>query len=594
MFRIDDDLGFFQEGQVMFAFGFERPEDTHFLDSLSNYTPEEFSFFVDRKPVWIRVLLNNPNSSDVGATIRLLQPNTKENVVLLHNGKMRYGIHKTGDHGYYYNLVNVPAGNSVLYIRYESVFTRLYPYFEVVETSELVYDESLKFIQYYPNIISLTAFLVLILFQALYVLIQYRITGSLDYINYFFFLLCLSVYFFCRLDYWYGTGVLMEGMPFVAPFLNDLFLVAPFVFYLRFSRYFIDTANRYPKIDVIIKRAEYVIVGIMFLSLFFVLIYRSVWSIWMVRGFTVLFLIFSIYLIRFFYLQRDKQVNFILLGSLFALTGNAFAMLLPVFGLQFNFDNSLFTMVGIVGEIVTFNTGLSYKAKNEQLEKIIAQNKVIQELDRSSKYLHEIESMRGQIADDLHDDVGSTLSSISVYAELGMQGDEKTRLSLLGKISDVSQRMMSAMNDIVWAIHSKNDSLGGLADKMRQFASERLAGEKLSIHLENEKLLDNLHLTMQARRNILLMFKEAVNNALKHGKANNITCTVKSINKGLSIVIVDDGIGFSAGQANLGNGMASMRKRAAELGGSLEVDSSRGKGTKIIFIISINNLTVET
>ena len=99
---------------------------------------------------------------------------------------------------------------------------------------------------------------------------------------------------------------------------------------------------------------------------------------------------------------------------------------------------------------------------------------------------------------------------------------------------------------------------------------------------------------MQARRNILLMFKEAVNNALKHGKANNITCTVKSINKGLSIVIVDDGIGFSAGQANLGNGMASMRKRAAELGGSLEVDSARGKGTKIIFIISINNLTVET
>ena len=92
MFRIDDDLGFFQEGQVMFAFGFERPEDTHFLDSLSNYTPEEFSFFVDRKPVWVRVLLNNPNSSDVGATIRLLQPNTKENVVLLHNGKKVYQI----------------------------------------------------------------------------------------------------------------------------------------------------------------------------------------------------------------------------------------------------------------------------------------------------------------------------------------------------------------------------------------------------------------------------------------------------------------------------------------------------------------------
>lgn len=578
----------------MFAFGSERPGDSEYSDSLSNYTPERFSYFVDRKPVWIRIFLRNPKANDVPVTIRLLQPNTKENVVLLHKGQVQYGTHQNGEQGYYYSHLNVPAGNSVLYVRYQSVFTRLYPYIELVEPSGLEYDESSKFIDYHLNIISLTAFLVLVLFQALYVWIQYRIIRSQDYINYFFFLLCLLVYFFCRLDYWNGTGLLMDGIPTIAPFLNDLFLVAPFVFYLRFSRYFIDTANRYPKMDVIIKRSEYAIFGIMVLSLVFVLIYRSIWSLWMVRGFTVLFFMFSIYLIRFFYLQRDKQVDFILLGSLFALSGNAIAILLPVSGIQFSFDHSIFTMVGIVGEIVTFNTGLSYKAKNEQLEKIKAQNKVIQELDRSSKYLHEIESMRGQIADDLHDDVGSTLSSISVYAELGMQADEKTRISLLGKISDVSQRMMSAMNDIVWAIHSKNDSLGDLAAKMRQFASERLAAERLSIHLENEHLLDNLHLTMKARRNILLMFKEAVHNALKHGKANKITCTVKSNSDGLSIFVVDDGVGFDIGHVSLGNGMASMRKRAMELGGSLEIESSSGEGTKICFIMSINNLTVET
>jgi signal transduction histidine kinase len=519
---------------------------------------------------------------------------TDSNVVLVHDSETFYGFNPRADHGYYYVDLLVPSGSSRIYVRNKSVLIRVMPRVDLVPATSTPNDALEKFMSARYTIIILTAFLAVVLFQAVYILLQYSIVRSLDYLNYFYFLLCLLVYFFCRLDYWYNTGLLMDVLPVVAPYLNDAFLALPVFFYLRFSRHFIGTERRFPKINHTMKRAEWIILVITVVSVVFICNYKSAWSIWLMRGFTIVFLFFSLYLIRFFYLQKDLLVNFVLLGSFFALTGNFVAMLLPLMDMHIGIDNSLFTIAGISCEILLFNTGLGYKAKNEQLEKIKAQNAVISELDRNRLYHQEMEDMRGRIADDLHDDVGSTLSSISVYAELGLRGDDTKRESMLVKIADSAQRMMSAMNDIVWAIHSKNDSLGDLTDKMRQFATERLVGENVTFELENEKIIDDLQLTMRARRNILLMFKEAVHNAMKHGKAHSISCKVKSITNGLSIVIEDDGVGFDADRVKLGNGITSMRKRAQELGGSLEVESITGNGTRIGFYIPLNKLTIET
>lgn len=594
LFRIDSLIGVSRDGDVQFAFGHEKPADSLFLDTVSNYTMEQFVLHVDRRPFWIRVSLTNQNAEQIRTTIRLSQPHTADNIILIHNGTAYHGIAPKGDHGYYYADLVIPAGKSVLYVRNESVLIRVFPRVDLVHHESMAEDDIDKFLQSRYSIVFLIAFLGLLMFQSIYVFVQFWINRLPEYLNYLFFILCLLVYFFCRLDYWYNTGFMMDGIPVLAPYLNDVFLLAPFIFYLRFCRWFIDTVNHYPRTHGVIKIVEKGIVGLIILSVVFVSQYQSGWSILLVRVFTIVFFIFSIFVIWQFYRQNNKLVNFILVGSFFALVGNALAVLLPVFGVHPNFDHSFFTMSGIVAEIMMFNIGLSFKIKTIQAEKIQAQNAVIHELDRSRKYMQEMEGMRSQIADDLHDDVGSTLSSISVYAELGLQGDENTRLSMLGRISDASQRMMSAMNDIVWAIHSKNDSLGDLTDKMRQFATERLVGENVTFKLDNEKLIDNLHLTMRARRNILLMFKEAVHNALKHGKAKNVLCAVKSITSGLSVMIKDDGVGFDPHRVKSGNGITSMRKRATELGGSFEIESVQGKGTTIFFTVPLNKLTIET
>lgn len=594
IFRIDRGLGVVRTSEVVFAFGYDRPADEQFVDSLSKYSFDEFIFHVDRKPFWYATDLQNQFSREIKVTLRMNQHLTDSNVVLVHDSRTYYGFNKRADYGYYYVDLLVPSGSSKIYVRNKSVLIRVMPRIDLVPVTSTANDALEKFMSARYTIIILTAFLAIVLFQAIYILLQFSIVRSLDYLNYFYFLLCLLVYFFCRLDYWYNTGLLMDLLPVVAPYLNDAFLALPVFFYLRFSRHFIGTEQRFPKINAIMKWAEWIILVITVVSFVFICFYKSAWSIWLMRGFTIVFLFFSLYLIRFFYLQKDLLVNFILLGSFFAVVGNFVAMLMPLMDMHIGIDNSFFTIVGISFEILLFNTGLGYKAKNEQLEKIKAQNAVISELDRNRRYLQEMEDMRGRIADDLHDDVGSTLSSISVYSELGLRGDESKRESMLVKIADSAQRMMSAMNDIVWAIHSKNDSLGDLTDKMRQFATERLVGENVTFDLENEKIIDDLHLTMRARRNILLMFKEAVHNALRHGKAKHINCKVKSITNGLSVLIEDDGAGFDVSQVKLGNGIISMRTRATELGGSFKVDSIPGKGTRICFIIPINKLTIET
>ncbi len=427
LLRVDSATGIVRVGEVAIAFGYDLPSERDFYHPADLNGIDDFAFYVDRKPFWYATDLNNQLPRETMVTVRMNQHLTDSNVVLVHESGIIYGLNSRQEHGYYYVDLAIPSGLSKVYVRNKSVLIRVVPRVDFVPTSS-TYDDGLeKFISTRYTIIILTAFLAIVLFQAVYILLQYRISKSPDYLNYFYFLSCFLVYFFCRLDYWYNTGLLMDMVPMVAPYMNDAFLALPFFFYLRFSRYFIGTATRFPHINTIMKRTEWIILFVTIISIAFVFFYKSAWSIWLMRVFTIIFLFFSLYLIRYFYLQKDRLVNFVLLGSFFALVGNFIAMLLPLMDLRIGVDNSLFTLAGITFEILLFNTGLGYKAKSEQLEKIKAQNAVIGELDRNRQYLQEMEGMRGRIADDLHDDVGSTLSSISVYAELGLRGDEANR-----------------------------------------------------------------------------------------------------------------------------------------------------------------------
>ncbi len=216
---------------------------------------------------------------------------------------------------------------------------------------------------------------------------------------------------------------------------------------------------------------------------------------------------------------------------------------------------------------------------------------VIYDLHNSRvKRLLAVEKLRNKVARDLHDDMGSTLSTINILtamAKTKMNSDVVKTTEYLGKISDNSQRMMEAMDDIVWSIKPSNDSMSKVTARMREFATNVLEAKEIDLEfIVDEKVLDQ-KLNMEARRDFFLIFKEAVNNAAKYSRANKVDIHISTHYKSLVLSVKDDGIGFDAAVADAGNGLGNMQKRAEAMRGILKFESTAGKGTNVILKVPV-------
>ena len=186
--------------------------------------------------------------------------------------------------------------------------------------------------------------------------------------------------------------------------------------------------------------------------------------------------------------------------------------------------------------------------------------------------------MRTRIATDLHDDIGASLTQIALLTEVLRQrrGDEDPTLSSsLSKIAGVSRELVDSMSDIVWAINPARDHLSDLTQRMRRFASDTLAarGVKLVFRAPEANLAAKLG--ADTRREVYLVFKEAVNNAARHSGCTRAEIEVATTSAWLTLTVRDDGTGFDAAADRVGdgNGLCSMRRRAEAFGGSLEIRS---------------------
>ncbi|MEO8174037.1 MAG: triple tyrosine motif-containing protein, partial [Sediminibacterium sp.] len=201
-----------------------------------------------------------------------------------------------------------------------------------------------------------------------------------------------------------------------------------------------------------------------------------------------------------------------------------------------------------------------------------------------------VEKLRTRVARDLHDDMGSTLSTINILSSMAkgkINVDPVRTTEYLGKISDNSQRMMDAMDDIVWSIKPSNDSMQKIAARMREFAISVLEAKEIEMDFRIDESVFEVKLNMEARRDFFLVFKEAVNNAAKYSKASMVTIQLGIHTKRLILVVEDDGIGFDPESADNGNGMGNMQKRADAMKGRLQVTSSEAKGTQVTLNIPV-------
>ena len=228
---------------------------------------------------------------------------------------------------------------------------------------------------------------------------------------------------------------------------------------------------------------------------------------------------------------------------------------------------------------VAGSVGIVEKRKHQRRLKLLEQERALE---------HE----RARIAQDLHDDLGSSLTRISLLSDLARADkDSPSQVEIHAqKISQSAGQTVRALEEIVWALRPGSDSLQSLVEYIAHFANELFEGDGAHCRLDLPHDLPTHSLPPEMRHNIFLVVKEALTNAFKHSHAREVRVQAKASAKTLEMVVQDDGQGFEAQalppKPGKRQGLGNMRRRAADMGGSLAVESAPGKGTTVRLIVS--------
>lgn len=197
--------------------------------------------------------------------------------------------------------------------------------------------------------------------------------------------------------------------------------------------------------------------------------------------------------------------------------------------------------------------------------------------------LLQLQQVRNRISADLHDELGSTLSGISIMGSLAKNEltSQDAPSTFVDRIMEDVRQMSSSLDDIVWNISPKNDALSSLVARMTRYASELFEAKQINFTLKVPDQLNDVKLSMDQRRNIYLIFKESVNNLVKYSKCQHAAVIIEMDKRHFHLVIQDDGIGFNPQALTDRNGIRNLRARAQTLKGKLDIESVLGKGTAI-------------
>ena len=206
--------------------------------------------------------------------------------------------------------------------------------------------------------------------------------------------------------------------------------------------------------------------------------------------------------------------------------------------------------------------------------------------------LLELERVRIRIATDLHDDIGSSLSQVSALSEVVNRrvGHDPTVTEPLSTIADLSRDLVDSMNDIVWAINPRRDRLSDLINRMRRFASDVFTARDIEFRFNAPASHHDMKLGPELRRETYLIFKESINNIVRHSECTEASIEFTIDGGWLRLTVEDNGRGIDPDRPNRGsdgNGLTSMNQRATRAGGSLNVVSRPNQGTTVTLAVPL-------
>jgi signal transduction histidine kinase len=321
------------------------------------------------------------------------------------------------------------------------------------------------------------------------------------------------------------------------------------------------------------------LLGVVFITVIFQLdyipqnIFQNIAVVTAINGLICMLSVFCVAIYQLFIRKNTQSGWFILLFSVF-ITGICIVLstelgLIPKSG----YNEGRLIPLMIMFE-VTFTS--MYIIKNIYDNLLSKERAIIQ---AQTKHITEME----RISADLHDEMGSTLSSISILSQVAMNdlpSDlDKKRFDVIGTRT---REVMDNLSDIVWSVNPNNDTMAQLVERMKGFAVEVLEAQNIKLHFQVEDCIKDIALPIVQRKDIYLIFKEAVNNIAKHAQATEVSIEIGYKTPVFYLHIKDNGKGFDTPSVcGTGNGLKNMHKRAEKIGGVLEIKSTLNEGTSL-------------
>ncbi|MCP9770275.1 hypothetical protein EGI22_20410 [Lacihabitans sp. LS3-19] len=397
-------------------------------------------------------------------------------------------------------------------------------------------------------------FIILISFYNLFLWITIKDQTYLYYMIYIlsFGLFQFSIYGFAFQYFW-------SNHPF-NQYAFLMFLYLSYIFITLFTEKFLDLDQKLRN-----WKAMKILILISSIGL---LIITPFWHPNQINYFAIaLSLMFSFlyYLICYVYIKARNPLIFYYALAIFFLTSASTILALQNLGIISSLNQEYVLMTGSMIEIVLFSLALGYKFRQNLLEKERQQ------------------LLRNQISGDLHDDLAASLSSLTMYAELSKRRvkEDIELTDRLQTIAEKSRGILAKVRNAVYELNPSNDQEDGWLERIIDFGREIFESKNIDFKADINENFDSISLNPASRRELMYLFKEAMNNSAKYSNADSVLFSAIKKNGHRFMSLKDNGLGFESSLVKKGNGLDNMRKRAEKLGAGLEIISSPDSGTEI-------------
>ena len=367
----------------------------------------------------------------------------------------------------------------------------------------------------------------------------------------------------------------------------DLFLlVIGTLFYISFTRSFLNAPVKYRSLDKFLKNGQRLI-------FFLLIVYTCLnfFTNWFMLQdlleniMKFFFLVIGVFFIILALRERNKLLNYIAAGNAALVLFSATSLGMIWWGQEtsFLFSSALFYYyTGIAIELMFFLLGLTYKNRSELIErtkeqealKVVAEKK---EYETQIAVMKAQEGERNRISADMHDDLGAGMTTIRLYSELARDKLGNLSIPEIDKISSSANELLTKMNAIIWSMTSSNDTLGNLTAYIRSYALEYFENTGIDCRISIPEDLPNIEVIGEIRRNVFLVMKEALNNIVKHSRASLVTITLQRVTDGLILFIQDNGIGIKFDEIRqFSNGLSNMKKRMKDVEIDFNIENNNG------------------